>query len=150
MWLEICKYVLFERWCHSTSTYDTWNIGWDNQFSQPKKTKKTSQIHQKSFKNRPLDPPWHPFGATLGTLGKHLGKMYPKDWILVALGRVLGAQDDQFGSNLEAKDPPKSRLERETIDVKRMHVFGIDFSSYRTSFWKGFWLIFLRTNKQKL
>ena len=104
--------------------------------------KKASQIHRKSFKNRPLDPPWHPFGATLQPLGKHLGQICQKNWILEALGRVLGAQDDQFGYNLEAEDPPKSRLERETIDVKRKHVFGIDFLSAWTSFWKGSWMIF--------
>ena len=32
-------------------------------------------------------------------LGKHLGHMLPKDWILEAFGSALGAQDDQFGSN---------------------------------------------------
>ena len=45
--------------------------------------------------------------------------MYPKDWILEALGRVLGAQDDQFGSNLEAQDTPKSMQESEKVDVKK-------------------------------
>ena len=83
-----------------------------------------------------------PFGTTWEPLGKHLGHMLPKDWILQALGRALGAQDDQFGSNWEAKDPPKSRLEHETIDVKRKYVFGIDFLSSRTSFREGFWSIF--------
>ena len=75
-------------------------------------------------------------------LEKHLGHMCPKNWILKALGRVLGAQDGQFGSNLEAEDPSKSRLERETIDVKRKHVFGIDFLGAGTQFSIGFWTIF--------
>ena len=104
--------------------------------------KKGSQIHRKCSENRPLGPPWDPFGATLEPLGKHLGHMCPKNWILKALGRVLGAQDGQFGSNLEAEDPSKSRLERETIDVKRKHVFGIDFLGAGTQFSSGFWTIF--------
>ena len=81
-------------------------------------------------------------GAILEALDKHLGHMRPKDWILEAYGTVLGAQDGQFGSNLEAEDPSKSRLECETIDVKRKHVFGIDFLGTRTQFWIGFWTIF--------
>ena len=44
-----------------------------------------------------------PFGATWEPLGKHLAHMFPKDWILEALGRVLGVQDRQLGSNLEAQ-----------------------------------------------
>ena len=67
-------------------------------------------------------------GATLEPLGKYLGHMLPKDWILQALGRVLGAQDDQFGSNLEAQDPPKSMQKGEKVDIKKQHVFGIVFS----------------------
>ena len=45
--------------------------------------------------------------------------MYPKDWIFEAFGNVLGAQDGQFGSNLEAQDPPKSMQEREKVDIKK-------------------------------
>ena len=75
-------------------------------------------------------------------LGKHLGHMCSKTGFLEALGTVLGTQDGQSGSNLEAEDPPKWRLERETIDVKRKHVFGIEFLSAGTSFWMGFWTIF--------
>ena len=76
--------------------------------------------------------------------------MYPKDWILEALGRVLGAQDGQCGSNLEPEDPSKSRLECKTIDVKRKYVFGIDFLGARIQFWIGFWTIFWKKNAQKL
>ena len=61
---------------------------------------------------------WGSSGAFLEPLGKHLGHMLPKDWILEAFGSALGAQDDQFGSNLEAQDPPKSMQEREKVDVK--------------------------------
>ena len=53
--------------------------------------------------------------------------MLPKDWILEAFGSVLGAQDGQFGSNLEAQDPPKSRLEREKVDIKKRAVFDVVF-----------------------
>ena len=134
MWLEVCKYVPFKRWRHSASTYDIWNFGWDNQISQPKITKKGCQIPRKYSENRPLGPPWCLFGATLEPLGKHLGHMCPKNWILKALGRVLGPQDRQLGSNLEPEDPAKSRLECKTIDVKRKYVFGIDFLGARTSF----------------
>ena len=107
----------------------------ENAFSQPKITNKGSQIYRKSSENRPLGPPWDALGATLGPLGKHLGHMLPKDWILEALGRVLGAQDGQFGSNL---DPPKSKQEHEKMDIRKQHVFVIDFVGTRTSFWKGF------------
>ena len=61
---------------------------------------------------------WGSSGAFLEPLGKHLGHMLPKDWILEAFGNVLGAQDVQFGSNLEVQAPPKSMQEREKVDVK--------------------------------
>ena len=60
-----------------------------------------------------------PVGATLEPLGKRLGHMFPKDWILEAPGTALGAQNGQLGSNLEAQDPPKSRPKPEKIDVKK-------------------------------
>ena len=82
-------------------------------------TKKASQICRKSSENRLLGPPWDALGATLGPLGRHLGHMLPKDWILEALGRVLGAHDGQFGSNLETQDLPKSKQEREKMDVRK-------------------------------
>ena len=77
-------------------------------------------------------------------LDKHLGHMLPKDWILQAFGNVLGAQDGQFGSNMEAQDPPKSMQEPEKVDVKKQHVFGIVFISVWASFWKEFWMNFKR------
>ena len=42
-------------------------------------------------------------------------------------------------ADLEAQDPPKSKPKPEKNDVKKQHVFGIDFGRVRTSFWKGFW-----------
>ena len=33
----------------------------------------------------------------------------------------------QLGSKLEAQEAPKSRPEPQKIDVKKQHVFGIDF-----------------------
>ena len=59
-------------------------------------------------------------------------------------GNVLGVQDGQFGSNLEAQDLPKSMQEREKVDVKKKRVFGIDFLGARVSFRKDFWTIFGR------
>ena len=44
----------------------------------------------------------------------------------------------QLGSKLEAQEAPKSRPEPQKIDVKKQHVFGIDFGWVWTSFWKGF------------
>ena len=41
--------------------------------------------------------------------------------------------------DLEAQDPPKSRPKPVKMDVKKQHVFGIDFGKVRTLFWKGFW-----------
>ena len=98
-----------------------------------------TQIYRKSFENRPLGPPWGLCGATLEALGKHFGHMLPKDWILEALGRVLGAQSGQLGSNLGAQEAPKSRPKPQMIDVEKQHIFGIDFGRARTSFWDGFW-----------
>ena len=55
-----------------------------------------------------------------------------------ACSRVLPGLKSQLGSKLEAQDPPKSRPKPEKIDVKKQHVFGIDFGRVRTLFWKGF------------
>ena len=41
-------------------------------------------------------------------------------------------------ADLEAQDVPKSRPKPEKNDVKKHHVFGIDFGRVRTSFRKGF------------
>ena len=85
--------------------------------------KNNEKTAPKSIENPPKIYLWAllgtPFGPTLEPLGKHLGHMLPKDWILEALGRVLGAQDGQFGSNLEAQDLPKSMQEHEKVDVKK-------------------------------
>ncbi len=90
----------------------------------------------KSVENPPKIDLWAllgtPFGATMEPLRKHLGHMLPKEWVLEAFGSVLGAQDGQFGSNLEAQDPPKSMQEREKIEVTKSNVFGIDFLGPRT------------------
>ena len=45
--------------------------------------------------------------------------MPPKDWILEAFGNALGAQDGQFGFNLEAQDLVKSMPEREKVNVQK-------------------------------
>ena len=45
----------------------------------------------------------------------------------------------QLGSILEAQEAPKSRPRREKIEVKKQHVFGIDFLVAQASFWDGFW-----------
>ena len=41
--------------------------------------------------------------------------------------KFFGSQDGQLGSNLEAQEAPKSRPKPEKIEVKKQHVFGIDF-----------------------
>ena len=84
-------------------------------FHSRKRRKKAS----KSIENPPKIDVWGSLGTFLEPLDKHLGHMLPKDWILEAFGSVLGAQDGQFGSNLEAQDLPKSVEEREKIDVKK-------------------------------
>ena len=93
--------------------------------------KNNEKTAPKSIENPPKIYLWAllgtPFGPTLEPLGKHHGHMLPKDWILEALGRVLGVQGGQFGSNLEAQDLPKSMQEREKIEVTKSNVFGIDF-----------------------
>jgi len=53
--------------------------------------------------------------------------MLPKDWILETPGTVLGPQNAQLGSNLEAQDPPKWRPEPPKIDVGKQAVSSIDF-----------------------
>ena len=45
----------------------------------------------------------------------------------------------KLGSKLEAQEAPKSRPEPQKIDVKKQHVFDIDFGRVQASFWKGFW-----------
>ena len=45
--------------------------------------------------------------------------MSPKYWILETFGSALESQHDQFASNLEAQDPPKSMQEREKVDVQK-------------------------------
>ena len=52
---------------------------------------------------------------------------------------VLGGQNTQLGSVLEAQEAPKSRPKPEKIDVEKQHILGIDFYKVRASFWKGFW-----------
>ena len=69
-------------------------------------------------------------GAKLAILAQNSGG----GGILVSL-----RQNDQLGSKLEAQEAPKSSPKPEKIDVKKQHVFGIDFERVRTSFWKGFW-----------
>ena len=73
----------------------------------------------KSSKNLRKIDVWGSLGAFLEPLDKHLGHMFPKDWILEAFGSALGTQDSQFGSNLEAQDPPKAMQEREKVDVRK-------------------------------
>ena len=73
----------------------------------------------KSIENPPKINVWGSLGAFLEPLDKRLGHRFPKDSILEAFGSILGAQDGQFGSNLEAQDPPKSMQEREKVDVKK-------------------------------
>ena len=87
-------------------------------------------MYQKSIKNRHLGLPWDPFGYTLGPLGKHLGHMFPKDWILEALGKVLGTQSEQLGSNLEAQEAPKPMPSPQKIDVKNVLIFHVDFVQF--------------------
>ena len=41
-------------------------------------------------------------------------------------------------ADLEAQEAPKSRPKPEKGDVKKPHVFGIDFGRVWTPFWKGF------------
>ena len=52
-------------------------------------------------------------------------------------------------ADLEAPEAPKSRPKPQKIDVENQHVFGIDFRRVRTSFWKGFGMIFGRKNAPK-
>ena len=92
----------------------------------------------KSIKNHRKIDVWGSLGAILRPLGQHLGHIFPEDWVLEAFGRVLVAQDVQLDSNLEDPDLPKLRPKPEKIDVKKQHVFGIDFGGARTSVWKGF------------
>ena len=73
-------------------------------------------------------------GATLESLGKHLGHMLPKYWILEALGRVLGAHDSQLGSHLEAqrlhnrgRNPKKSMLKNNIFSGSILEGFGPRF-----------------------
>ena len=93
-----------------------------------------SQIEARGFKNRvqrlqnrARSPPRRNFSKMFNLRGSR-----------GACSRVLPGLKSQLGSKLEAQDPPKSRPKPEKIDVKKQHVFGIDFGRVRTLFWKGF------------
>ena len=43
----------------------------------------------------------------------------------------------QLGSKLEAQEAPKSRPEPQKIDVKKQHVFDIDFFMIWNRFWEA-------------
>ena len=125
VWLDVSKYVLFKWCCHSASTYVHMiprvrlRESMYSEFHIAKKSwKKDSQIYRKSFKNRPLGPPWDACGATWAPLGKHFGHLFPKDWILETWRRVLGVQKGQVGSNLEAQDAPKQNPKCEKSMLK--------------------------------
>ena len=66
------------------------------------------------------------------------------DYLIVG-GDILG----QLGSILEAQEAPKSRPKREKIDVKKQHVFEIDFWVARAWFLNGFWMVFWTPNPCK-
>ena len=55
----------------------------------------------------------------------------------------------QLGSKLEAQEPPKSRPKCEKIDIKKQHVFEIDFWIARAWFLRGFWMVFWIPNPCK-
>ena len=81
--------------------------------------RKSRKNGPKSFENHPKFDVWGSLGTFLEPLYQHLGHMPPKNWILETFGSALGAQDDQFASNLEAQDPPKSMQEHEKVDVQK-------------------------------
>ena len=55
----------------------------------------------------------------------------------------------QLGSKLEAQEPPKSKPKYEKIDIKKQHVFEIDFWVARAWFLIGFWMVFWIPNPCK-
>ena len=55
----------------------------------------------------------------------------------------------QLGSKLEAQERPKSKPKYEKIDIKKQHVFEIDFWVARAWFLIGFWMVFWIPNPCK-
>ena len=86
------------------------------------------KIEAQGLQNRPRRPPRR-------HLFKNLNLSSLRGASPITKIAILG----QLGSKLEAQDPPKLRPKPEKIDVKKQHVFNIDFGRARTSFWKGFW-----------
>ena len=83
-----------------------------------------------------------PFTATLEPLGKHLGHMLPKDWILKALGMVLGVQDSQLGSNFEAQRLPNRGQSPKNPMMKNNMFFASIFKGFGRRFGKVFnWFV---------
>ena len=102
----------------------------------------------KSFENPLKIDVWGSLGTISEPLDKHLGHMLPKNSILEAFGSVLGAQDGQFGSNLEAQDPPKSLQEHEK--GQKMTCFWHRFFRCSSFILKGFLDDLFKENIRKL
>ena len=82
-------------------------------------TRKRRKKAPKSIENHPKIDVWDSLETFLESFYEHLGHLSPKYWILDTFGNALGSQHDQFASNMEAQDPPKSMQEREKTDVQK-------------------------------
>ena len=69
-----------------------------------------------AFQNRAWSPPRHHFHKMFNLRSLRGGFLFTK---ITFFG--------QLGSKLEAQEAPKSSPKPEKIDVKKQHVFGIDF-----------------------
>ena len=146
MWLEVCKYVLFKWWRHSTSTYDIWSFGQENQFSQPKITKKGSQILRKSSKNR-----------CLGLLGNHFRASWQASWTHAPKKFDFGGVWKRPGSprwpiwlQLGRPRPPQIVERTRKSRCQKMTCFWHRFFRCSSFILKGFFNNFLQENIRKL
>jgi len=64
--------------------------------------------------------------------------MFPKDWILKALGRALGVQDSQLGSNLEAQRLPNRGQSPKNPMMKNNMFFASIFNGFGHRFGRVF------------
>ena len=112
----------------------------------PKTTKKASESVENPSKIELWAFLGTPLGATWAPLGQHLGHMPPKDWILEALGRVLGVQDIQHGSNLEVPGPQNRSQSPKKPMIKNNTFFASIFGGFRRRFGR----VFLRFSEPRM
>ena len=99
---------------------------------------KSEKETPKNGKCANIVPSWRDFELYFGTSPPPLVRTCS---MLMQAKHAVGSNTPGAASSaadLEAQGAPKSRPKPEKIDVKKQHIFGIDFGRVRISFRKGF------------